>query len=189
MQVDKKGLEAAARAMCDGNWNARDFCETPNGEEPEDHREYWREKARAAILAYESARSAEPVASEIGEEAIARVVRQAMHSNPEEGPFRHRESERSLIASEAARQILALLQPTLDQAKAQAAALAQASEALKPFADTADSYEPDEGDGACVAWMHDFTRASVRRARDVRREIVALDAGFESASIESPESL
>ncbi|AEI71026.1 hypothetical protein [EBPR siphovirus 2] len=42
-------------------------------------------------------------------------------------------------------------------------------EALKPFADAAESYDPDEGDGAHIAWAHDFTIASLRRAREARR--------------------
>lgn len=41
--------EEIARAMCDGNWDARNFNETPNGESPEDQREYWRGKARAVL--------------------------------------------------------------------------------------------------------------------------------------------
>jgi len=45
----------------------------------------------------------------------------------------------------------------------------KAREALEPFARVADSYEPDEGDDACVAWAHDFTIGSLRRARDARR--------------------
>jgi len=47
--------------------------------------------------------------------------------------------------------------------------LETAREALEPFARVADSYEPDEGDDACVAWAHDFTIGSLRRARDARR--------------------
>lgn len=38
-------------------------------------------------------------------------------------------------------------------------------EALSPFAEAADSYDPDEGDGSNAAWAHDFTIASLRRAR------------------------
>ena len=38
-------------------------------------------------------------------------------------------------------------------------------EALKPFAEIAASYDPDEEDGHQVAWAHDVTIASVRRAR------------------------
>lgn len=38
-------------------------------------------------------------------------------------------------------------------------------EALDPFAEAAASYDPDEGDGGNVAWSHDFTIASLRRAR------------------------
>lgn len=48
------------------------------------------------------------------------------------------------------------------------AALAKAVEALEPFAEAAASYDPDEGDGANVAWSHDFTIAALRRAREAR---------------------
>jgi len=44
------------------------------------------------------------------------------------------------------------------------ARLSEALEALRPFADAAQSYEPDEGDNADVAWAHDFTIGSLRRA-------------------------
>lgn len=52
-----------------------------------------------------------------------------------------------------------------ERALAAEAKLAKAVEALEPFADAANSYDPDEGDGAQVAWSHDFTIASLRRAR------------------------
>lgn len=45
-------IEEVARAMChdDGaNWAASDFNETANGDEPEDQREYWRQKAIVAV--------------------------------------------------------------------------------------------------------------------------------------------
>ena len=44
-------LERVARALCDDNWDARDFTETANGDEPEEQRDYWRGKARDAIEA------------------------------------------------------------------------------------------------------------------------------------------
>lgn len=44
-------IERMARALADGDWDAASFLETPNGEPPEDFREGWREKARAAIEA------------------------------------------------------------------------------------------------------------------------------------------
>lgn len=47
------------------------------------------------------------------EEDIKKLVHQAMLADPEEGRFRHRVSERSLIASDAARAILALFAPIL----------------------------------------------------------------------------
>lgn len=46
--------------------------------------------------------------------------------------------------------------------------LQQAREALEPFAEAADSYDPDEGDNGDVAWSHDFTIGSLRRARAAR---------------------
>lgn len=47
-------VEKVARAMCarDGaNWDAPDCNHTANGEEPEEQREYWIDKATAAIAA------------------------------------------------------------------------------------------------------------------------------------------
>lgn len=44
-------LERVARAMCDGNWDAASVLETPSGETPDEFRDYWRDKARAAIQA------------------------------------------------------------------------------------------------------------------------------------------
>jgi hypothetical protein len=44
-------IERIARVLCDGNWDAASFKETASGDEPEEQREYWREKARAAIEA------------------------------------------------------------------------------------------------------------------------------------------
>lgn len=44
-------VERVAKAMCTGNWDAKNFNETDNGDEPEDQRDYWRGKARAAIEA------------------------------------------------------------------------------------------------------------------------------------------
>jgi hypothetical protein len=38
-------------------------------------------------------------------------------------------------------------------------------EALKPFADAADQYDPDEGDDANEAWSIDVTIGDLRRAR------------------------
>jgi chromosome segregation ATPase len=43
-------------------------------------------------------------------------------------------------------------------------------EALEPFAEAADAYEPDEGDGASMAWQHDFRIGALRRARAALRE-------------------
>lgn len=42
-------------------------------------------------------------------------------------------------------------------------------EALKPFAGAADSYDPDDGDDKMIAWSHDFTIGSLRRARSAIR--------------------
>jgi gamma-glutamyl:cysteine ligase YbdK (ATP-grasp superfamily) len=38
-------------------------------------------------------------------------------------------------------------------------------EALKPFADAADAYDPPEGDDRDIAWSHDFQIGALRRAR------------------------
>jgi len=43
-------------------------------------------------------------------------------------------------------------------------------EALQPFAEVASSYDPEEGDGYDIAWAHDFTIASLRRARSALAE-------------------
>lgn len=43
--------------------------------------------------------------------------------------------------------------------------IAELEAGLKPFADEAEGYDPDEGDGRDVAWNSDFTIASLRRAR------------------------
>lgn len=47
-------IEQVARALCesdDANWDAKDARETANGCTPEEQRDYWRDKARAAIEA------------------------------------------------------------------------------------------------------------------------------------------
>jgi len=54
--------EKIARAMCDGNWDAANFNETPNGESPEEMREYWLDKADAVLNVLE-----EPDADMIGD--------------------------------------------------------------------------------------------------------------------------
>ena len=50
--------------------------------------------------------------------------------------------------------------------------LEEAREALEPFAEAAHSYDPDEGDGDDIAWSHDFTIGSLRRARAAIRNLV-----------------
>lgn len=52
------------------------------------------------------------------EEEIAAIVRGAMLSDPRDGTFTERLNERTLISTEAARQILALVQPAIDAAVA-----------------------------------------------------------------------
>ncbi len=59
-------IEAAARAMCerDGfSWDAETIHETANGEDPEQQREYWRDKAETAL----SAALSVPAAAVVGE--------------------------------------------------------------------------------------------------------------------------
>lgn len=51
------------------------------------------------------------------------------------------------------------------RATAAEASLAEAREALKPFASHAERYEPYEGDGHHQAWQSVFTIGDVRRAR------------------------
>ena len=43
-------------------------------------------------------------------------------------------------------------------------------EALKPFADEAERYEPDEGDDRHVAWSSPFSIGALRRARSALAE-------------------
>jgi hypothetical protein len=43
--------------------------------------------------------------------------------------------------------------------------LAAAQEALKPFAEAAGRYDPDDGDDDQAAWANDFTIGDLRRAR------------------------
>lgn len=75
--------------------------------------------------------------SEIDEETIAGIVRSAMLSDPRDGTFRERLEDRTLISTEAARQILALVLPAIERARVeeredglrrQTTALAQAQE-------------------------------------------------------------
>jgi hypothetical protein len=49
--------------------------------------------------------------------------------------------------------------------------LEEAREALEPFAEAAHSYDPNEGDGDDIAWSHDFTIGSLRRARAAIRNL------------------
>jgi hypothetical protein len=47
-------VETVAMALCeaaDARWDAQNFNETPNGETPEEMREYFRDQARAALKA------------------------------------------------------------------------------------------------------------------------------------------
>ncbi len=48
----KELIEKVTRAMCEqdgANWNAQNCLQTASGDEPEQQREYWRDKAQAAI--------------------------------------------------------------------------------------------------------------------------------------------
>lgn len=61
MNVTKEMIEAAAKAMCEEDgflWNAGSCMETSNGEEPEEQREYWLDKAETALTAALSAQPA-----------------------------------------------------------------------------------------------------------------------------------
>jgi hypothetical protein len=52
VEVTEEMVERAARAMCErdrSDWNAASCLQTANGDEPEEQREYWRDKARAAL--------------------------------------------------------------------------------------------------------------------------------------------
>jgi hypothetical protein len=45
-------IDKVAQALCESDgadWDAKDFNATANGEEPEEQRTYWRDKARIAI--------------------------------------------------------------------------------------------------------------------------------------------
>jgi hypothetical protein len=53
------------------------------------------------------------------------------------------------------------------------AAATRAAEALAPFAEAADSYDPPfDAKDSEVAWSHDFTIGSLRRAREARAAII-----------------
>jgi len=54
MKITDEMIEAAARAMCERDgfkWDAASVMETANGDEPEQQREYWLDKADAALTA------------------------------------------------------------------------------------------------------------------------------------------
>ena len=54
MRHENSHIENMARAMCErdgADWNAVDCNHTANGEEPEEQRDYWRDKADAALSA------------------------------------------------------------------------------------------------------------------------------------------
>jgi hypothetical protein len=42
-------VEAVAKALAEEEWEATSFAETLSGQDPEEMREYWRDKARIAI--------------------------------------------------------------------------------------------------------------------------------------------
>jgi hypothetical protein len=79
------------------------------------------------------------------------------------------QSGRVVLDQEVTAGLMNLAATKIEELEARAlsaeAKLAQAVEALEPLAEAAGSYDPDEGDGADVAWSHDFTIASLRRAR------------------------
>jgi hypothetical protein len=47
--------EIMARGMAGPSWDAKDFNETSNGCDPEEEREYWRERARDNLTALKAA--------------------------------------------------------------------------------------------------------------------------------------
>lgn len=74
--------------------------------------------------------------SEIGEETIAGIVRSAMLSDPRDGTFRERLEDRTLISTDAARQILALVLPAIERARVDGLeAAAQYLEACDDYGD------------------------------------------------------
>jgi len=99
MQVDEKGLAAGIEAA---------------KESMADRDNHW-EVALAVITAYLSARSAEPVAPEIGEEEIARVV--LSHMDDLRTDIYDDIYNKGTVATNAASAILALLQPALERAR------------------------------------------------------------------------
>lgn len=82
MTVTKEMIEAAAKAMCEEDgflWNARSCMETGNGEEPEEQREYWLDKAETALTAALSAQPAPAVAVPDGWRPISEADREITH--------------------------------------------------------------------------------------------------------------
>lgn len=54
MASESDRVETIAKAMCESdgaNWDAATFGETADGQDPEEQREYWREKAQIALAA------------------------------------------------------------------------------------------------------------------------------------------
>lgn len=91
MTVDEKAVEAASHAFFKSS------------------EQTWKGRFREAITAYESARSAEPVASEIGEEEIARAIREELGVD---WPYSGHE-----YLLDAARAVLALVLPAIERAR------------------------------------------------------------------------
>lgn len=44
-------VEAVAKALAGEEWEAKSFCETLSGDDPDEMRDYWRDKASVAIQA------------------------------------------------------------------------------------------------------------------------------------------
>lgn len=84
---------------------------------------------------------------------------------PAEREMRERHKRLQSLCRERNRVSLAQLECMVNDAAALIDALQAAREALRPFAEEADRYEPDEGDGDHPAWDTTVTIGDLRRAR------------------------
>lgn len=60
MQLDQRALKGLAKKLCEhegGNWNAKDFRETPNGEAPSEMRESYLDIAKVAATYLQAVRA------------------------------------------------------------------------------------------------------------------------------------
>jgi len=64
----------------------------------------------------------------------------------------------------------------LAERQRQAEVMEEVMKVLEPFAEAANSYDPDESDNDQVAWAHDFQIGSLRAARALLSKLGGTDA-------------